>query len=345
MIKTRSKKKLRTSRAQLRELKSRRRRRKWLKAKQRRLQGLTPYQKEYKLARTKAHVAKVPDIFCIQKYPNEVFKFISLLKGLKNKSRVKAVFISMRDCTEISNGVIALVISAIKELKLSDIKVSGNYPIDKATRSTLEKSGFFNFVIGNILEENKTTLNTILQQGTDVVDPVLVAPLVTKAMSVVWGQPFRNPRVQSLLVELMANTVNHAFKSTKKSKWYISMSVDQAKKIVSFTFIDNGQGINATLNLKFSEKIKIFLLNSSEEIVAAAFDGKFGSRTKERKRGRGLPNIKKCFTENYISNLIVITNDVYHSFESGTSRRLSNPFDGTCYYWELDLNCASWKIL
>ena len=331
-------------RAQIRALKSLKRRQDWLKAKRKSLQGKSFRQREFQETKRQAIPVKAPAIFSINKNPNQTFKFIALLKSYR-KSNVKALFILLKHCTYISNGAIALMISAIKELKSFGIKVSGSYPDDKSVRTILEKSGFFNFVIGYVSEENKTTLNTIIQQGTDIVDAAAVAPLVLKAMNVVWGQPYRNPRLQSLLIELMANTVNHAFTGNKKSNWYLSLSIDQSHKSVSFTFIDNGQGINRTLNVKFVEKIKSLLLSSNEQILKAAFDGKFGSRTKERKRGRGLPNVKKCFVENYISNLTVVANDVFFDFKSDSTKSLQYGFEGTCYFWELDLSCEPWKIL
>lgn len=344
MRNSKDKTKRRQYRAQIRALKSSKRRKDWIKAKRKSLQGTSLRQRTFQETKRHATTVKAPVEFSINKKPNETFKFIALLKSYR-KSHIKALFILLRDCTYISNGAIALMISAIKELKTFGIKVSGSYPHDKSVRTILEKSGFFNFVFGYVSEENKTTLNTIIQQGTDVVDAVAVAPLVLKAMNVVWGQPYRNPRLQSLLIELMANTVNHAFVGNKRSNWYLSMSINQSHKKVSFTFIDNGQGINRTLNVKFVEKIKSLFLSSDEEILKAAFDGKFGSRTRERKRGRGLPNVKKCFIENYISNLTVVANDVYYDFKSDSTKNLIHGFEGTCYYWELDLTCEPWKIL
>ncbi|RYX84646.1 ATP-binding protein [bacterium] len=331
-------------RNQRRERKAVKRRKLWLNLKRKGLEGKSVKQRRFLEAQRYAVRVKVPVEFSIKRQPDKVFEFIATLKNFK-KRNVKAIFIQLKYCTYISNGAIALIISAIEELKTSGIKVSGSYPVDKKTRTILEKSGFFNYVIGNISEENKITLNTILQQGTDVVNSAAVAPLVLKAMEYVWGQPYRNPRVQSLLIELMANTVNHAFPGNKKSKWHLSMSTTPNENKVSFTFIDNGQGINRTLNIKFVDKIKALFLDSSNAVLKAAFDGKFGSRTKERIRGRGLPSVKRCYSENYISNLVVIANDVYLDFGKNQVKKLVKEFEGTCYYWELDLNCTPWKIL
>jgi len=299
---------------QLKALKLRRKRFAWLKSKNRSAIGRNIHQRQFDDVVKQALHLTVPTNFSIRNHPDEAFMFIARLKNIANHTKTRNVHISLRNCKYISNGAIAL-----------------------------EKSGFFNFVYGNVSEENKQTINTIVQQGINVVEPEIIAPLVTQAMKSVWGAPYRNQRVQSLLIELMANSVNHAFKTKKDRRWYLSISHDNDN--VSFTFIDNGQGICKTLNLKFLDKIKSLYLFSNTEIISAAFDGKFGSRTKERKRGRGLPNVKKCFSENYISNLVVITNNIYYDFKTNSTRKLKYEFDGTCYYWELNINCISWNNL
>jgi len=328
---------------QLKALKLRRKRFAWLKSKNRSAIGRNIHQRQFDDVVKQALHLTVPTNFSIRNHPDEAFMFIARLKNIANHTKTRNVHISLRNCKYISNGAIALMISAIQELNQFGIRVSGNYPDDSRTKKILEKSGFFNFVYGNVSEENKQTINTIVQQGINVVEPEIIAPLVTQAMKSVWGAPYRNQRVQSLLIELMANSVNHAFKTKKDRRWYLSISHDNDN--VSFTFIDNGQGICKTLNLKFLDKIKSLYLFSNTEIISAAFDGKFGSRTKERKRGRGLPNVKKCFSENYISNLVVITNNIYYDFKTNSTRKLKYEFDGTCYYWELNINCISWNNL
>ena len=337
--------KRRMLKAQLRSLKSRRKRKDWLNRKRKGQIGVSKVDRDFYYERSNAHTVDAPRNFSIKKNTDAVFKFISDLKGVKSRLGNRSVFINLDKCTYISSGSIALMISAIRELKLYKVKVSGSYPEDPKVRATLERSGFFKYVNGKVSEENKQTSNTILQQGVSTVDPAIVAPFVLKAMTFLWGKPYRNPRIQSLLVELMANTINHAFPKTSLSKWHLSIAFDAVEKKVCFTFIDNGHGILNTLNLKFATIIKALVLNSNEQILVAAFDGAFGSRTKEKKRGRGLPNVKKCFTENFIRNLVVITNDVYLDFEHHTTKKLKQKFEGTCFYWELNLNCNSWNTL
>lgn len=343
--KKRSHKNNASARRQLKSLRASRRRQRWLKAKRRSQIGISTSLKQFYTEKKIGLHINAPKIFSVKKNPNHVFKFIRQIKEAKNKSKINSVFIVLDDCEYISSGAIALMISAIRDLRVYGISCSGSYPEDPYTRNILEKSGFFNFVRGNIKEENKVTQNTITQQGIAIVDPALVAPIVLRAMTFIFGKPYRNQRIQSLLVELMANTINHAFPKQRNSKWYLSSYFDEENKRVSFTFIDNGQGILNTLNLKYGTLIRSLFLNSNESILDAAFDGKFGSRTKEIKRGRGLPNVKKCFTENYITKLVVIANDVYLDFENNRNVKLKEDFDGTCIYWELDLTCQSWKIL
>lgn len=335
-----------TIRGQKRQLKTNDRRLQWLKRK--RANALNTYFKQ-RLNSVDSYPQRftVPETFSIHMNREDTLKFISKIKRLLHKTKKQNIFISFSKCCHLTNEAIALLISAIGDLKVKKIKVSGNYPRDKRTKNRLEQSGFFNFVDGLVQPENRVSENTIVTQGIHTVDSEAVAPLVLKAMKTVFGERSRNPKVQGLLVELMANSVNHAFKnrSSSYSKWYLSIYTDEKRNKVSFTFIDNGQGIIKTLKRKFIEIITTFTSNTSNEVLKAAFEGRFGSQTLDKNRGRGLPNIKKCFSENYISNLIVISNDICFEFKTEKGEKLKTAFDGTFYHWDLDLNCKSWNLL
>ena len=74
-------------------------------------------------------------------------------------------------------------------------------------------------------------------------------------------------------------------------------------------------------------------------VLAKAFDGYFGSRTRSSSPGKGLPAIKGVFQLGVIKELKIITNNVYLDFESGKATLLRKNFEGTFYYWVLDKSC------
>ncbi len=58
--------------------------------------------------------------------------------------------------------------------------------------------------------------------------------------------------------------------------------------------------------------------------------------TGEYYRGKGLPGIVEALKRNQISNLHIISNDVYANVQTGNYTILENKFEGTFIYWELN---------
>ncbi len=326
---------------QLDELKKRRKAKDWLRRKGKNEQGKTQSFIKWRKEVQSSFEIEAPRNFSLSQNINEVLSFITQLKDASKRER--KIFIKLKDVEIITHGAIAMLLSVIGELDERKIKVSGDYPKVKHVRKVLDQSGFFNHVKGLIEEENKTTVNTILTKGKEVVESEETAPLVTASMKTIHGQPYRNQPLQGLLVELMANTVNHAFPKAKNRRWWLSVNHDELNNKVSFAFVDNGAGIINTLYLKFKQKIEHLFFSDNAELLNSAFIGKIGSRTRLGNRGRGLPSVYNKYSKKHITRLSVITNDVFLSFDDNKRTKLRNNFDGTYYYWEVDINCTSWK--
>lgn len=278
-----------------------------------------------------------PKNFSLRENTEPVLRFISDLKRYKN---IKMdIFINLSRVENITNGSIAMLLSVIRELSSKGIIIRGRKPRNKVAKKTIEKSGFFNHVKAYIDEENTTSADTIITQGTDSVDQESSAQIVLESMQTILGTETRNQPIQGMLIELMANSVNHAFPdSSKQKKWVLSVNHDVEKKKVSFAFVDNGFGIIKTLNLNF-QKTVLNLFKSNNDLLKTAFEGQIGSRTKLNYRGRGLPSIFNKYQQNYFKEFVVITNNVFIDFQNNDSRVLDNEFHGTFYYWELNQEC------
>ena len=104
---------------------------------------------------------------------------------------------------------------------------------------------------------------------------------------------------------------------------------------------DIGFGILHTLNRRFGTLIKEKLqLKKDTQILERAFERRYGSKTGESNRNRGLPLIKDRFEKNFIKDLKVITNNVFLDFtDNNKTRILSKNLPGTFYTWNIDINC------
>jgi STAS domain. len=291
------------------------------------------------------NIIKVPNDFSLISNHVEALKFLNFCKSLDYK-RSKFVYFDFQEVTNIGNGAITILLSIIGGLQDQNINVSGCYPNDEHARNFLERSGFLRYFKAKIKKENGNSRNAILHRGKDQTHAKETAKLIHGAMKTVWGEDYRNPKLQGMLIELMANTVNHAYLRRSHQKgWYFSVDHIESENKVRFCFVDNGKGILSTIKIRFRDKIlKLFDNIDDRDLIIEAFNGTFGSRTRLTNRGKGLPVIKRNLEENVIKRLKVISNNVILDFENKQASILEEGFSGTFYYWELDQSCKLWKL-
>jgi hypothetical protein len=109
---------------------------------------------------------------------------------------------------------------------------------------------------------------------------------------------------------------------------------------------DIGHGILETLRRKAGQIIfDVLKLKDNIKILDGAFNKKYASVTTDINRNKGLPKIRKIVTNNYVNNLIVITNNVFLNFSNEENSKILNKrFKGEFYYWELNKKCIDiWK--
>jgi hypothetical protein len=138
---------------------------------------------------------------------------------------------------------------------------------------------------------------------------------------------------------MMRNSCDHAFKNIGSVRWHWSISHEDSNRLVKFSFVDNGRGLLATLKGGPLRRL-VYMFKDDVDLVETAFRNGIHSRTGLTWRGKGLPTIFEAYEENYIRNLVVITNDVYIDFDKGIKRKLVTSFDGTYYYWVVDQQCT-----
>jgi len=302
--------------------------------------NFTTNEKKYNNETKKALHIDAPIAFSLQQNTEKMLIFIQRLKRLYSLNT--DVYINMKEVQDITCGSIALLLSVLSDFMDKGLTVYGNRPKNKNAKRVLERSGFFNFVRGSISESDKNSKNNIICQGKQSVMQEESAELVKQAMETVTGTSARNQKIQGMLIEMMANSVNHAFKDVINTRWWISASHDEENNKVSFVFIDNGEGIVNTLGENFLKKIS-YKFKDNLDLITSAFNRQIKSRTGLNYRGRGLPRIEKGRLNNYFSNFTLITNNVYYTGDIATSRLLDEDFSGTFYYFELhkeNLNAA-----
>lgn len=283
---------------------------------------------------------ELPEIFSISDDPEGVLQLVHKTKILINRrSRIVAYDFDFSNVKKVDDGAATILLSVCNDMNLRKFNVFVNLPKDEAARKFMTRSGFIKYF--NFKNPDPTSPNVTIKKGKSKILPKESAKIIHEAMSTVYGADLRNTRLQGLMIELMTNSVNHAYlalktKNRRHRTWLISSNHYKDENKVEFCFVDNGDGIIKTIFVKFGLKHIV----PSEDILVKAFDGKYRSRTKLQNRGKGLIVVKDSHTKMTIRGLKVITNDVLLDFETNTATKLGTAFQGTFYSWILDQSCT-----
>lgn len=342
-----------------RELKRRLKSKEKLKRKRRALQGLNKVERYnyHQINEKHKDFVKIsaPKNFSFINNTDEVSIFIDKLN--RQYEQKNKVFILLESVENVSYGAIVVLLSIMVKFKASNIDFDGNFPTNLSARRIIEQSGFFENLFKRFKDEERYAIhpksNTIHTHAWKDVDSELGAEIVENASKTIWGEARRCQGVQRALLELMQNTNNHAKIGKEGEKhWWLSVNHIKDEKKVTFSFVDFGVGVFKSLDNK-TEKSKFFgwkekLANAfnysgNVELLKLILEGKLHKTVTDKHfRGKGLPGIKEVFSRNQISNLHIITNDVYSNVSKGEYKRISKSFSGTFVYWELtqeNTNC------
>jgi len=298
-----------------------------------------------------------PKNFSFVNNPSEVVRFIKDLEYHYNNRN--KVYVIMKNVEILDYGAIVVLLSIMVKFKASGIVFNGDFPLDKKAKLLLKKSGFFENLFKDFKESERYNISTNLEDGIHThawkdVDSVLSSEIIAKSTKVIWGEERRCQGVQRALIELMQNTNNHAeIGRTGEKHWWLSVNPIKEDKKVCFSFVDFGVGVFTNLEsknenskfYKWAEKLsQLFRFNNNADVLKLILDGVLHKTVTEKHyRGKGLPGIAEAMRRNQLSNLHLITNDVYCNASKNEYRTMKDSFSGTFIYWEISEKNESCK--
>lgn len=266
-----------------------------------------------------------------------VLKFIRDIKKYGGKGFF--LYLKLENVELIAEGAIAMLLSVISELERKRIFFKGDKPKSEIAKNILERSGFFTHMNGSVSKNNKISKNKILTTGNIKTHQKELAPEIHYAMETVWGIESRCPALYGGIGEMMRNSCDHAFINKNSIFWHLGISHFEETNTCKFSFVDNGEGIIRTYKQKgFFQKI-VNYFSDNADILDTAFKDGIESRTGLSWRGKGLPTIYEMYSDKIITNLVVISNDVYLDFDRKLKKTISPGFSGTYYFWQIDKTC------
>ena len=272
-----------------------------------------------------------PSDFTIENL-DRVLAFLYETEQKCNNFNTKILKVNLDDVIRIDSYAISLLLSMLNRLSYKRINYWGTYPNNQSAKSFILESGFLDVMKSNIKKpSNKRMENRIFMIGKERVDSHRIGKAVKESMVFITGREESYPPVYDDMLEISANSVEHANSKTQDKNWLVSITFEEDR--VHFILTDTGLGILATIKKKFSRRILDATIYPDSKILLDVFHKEYQSMTGEVNRCKGLPIIYESYTEGFVSNLIVVTNKVYFDFGNNVSKELKRGYKGVLYSW------------
>lgn len=290
--------------------------------------------------------------FSLFNYPENVSRMVSEIDYYKKRKGYNVnIKLDLIDIEHIDMGAVSFLLAKVNEMSnYNHVRIWGNFPSNEACRNSFIESGFLEYMKDfSGRKFQKYGENHLFAVGNDKTSNERVGATIRKTMKFLMGDEAHYKPVYSIIQEMCSNSVEWAKSEESRSKnWLLGVRLDEKdeNRSIVFTMTDVGYGILNTLKRKFKDQFKDSVKFSSDsDILFRAFEKKYGSRSGNPNRNKGLPLILDRFNKRFISDLKVITNNVVLDFENNLeSRILTKNIPGTAYYWRIDLKCIeTWK--
>ena len=246
--------------------------------------------------------------------------------------------IDLREVSTIRPEAVAAFV-AIMESTAHDHPVRGNVPQNQECRQRLNDYGFFECVSGGP-DLGPPAGKIRRQHSGQTVQGQIANDIVQFGLERLGKIVAKHGPTYNVFTEAMANTFQHADRKEKgKQRWWAAVYYDEDKRAACFTAVDTGVGILESFTLRQRAEVRLgspMLTGVDQgEKLRKLLSGEVRSRTGDKHRGRGLPNIKRACDEDRIMNLSILSNGAIARVANEDYRELRSQFRGTIIYWEL----------
>lgn len=292
---------------------------------------------------------EAPETFSLsENYTAVVSYFEEIADAL---SRGRDVLIDMRTVKELNPDAILYMSSMLYEFNTNRRTYRGTFhgtaPNIPELREMFTESGFYDWVKSSIKTQQTIITNSQfvrLKHGQNV-NPALAQGVKQFAAAKLGNlDPLFGKSLYKTLIECMANSNNHAFRTKNKGRWWLIARFNKKANNVRFVFLDRGLTIPYTVRKSVSEQIEdaipevvkrlVPIVSSQDaELVLSALEGDFRTTTRQANRGKGLPMILDAAKSGHIVNLRVFSRAGLYTSGGGPAP-LPISFPGTMLSWD-----------
>lgn len=248
------------------------------------------------------------------------------------------LFIDIKNITNMTIDAVALLCATINDPTFNCGRtIRGNSPTDIKLAYLLRGSGFYNHVSSR--DKPKSNTNVCVHKVTkNKVENEIAKSVCEKAVQKIFGELKKFRPLYEILIELMANTNNHANPEYEGAyNWWLFMDCNSTEDKVTIAFLDLGVGVinSGPVQGYLKSAFTAIGARSNSDVIKDVFHGKLRSRTALDERGRGMPLIYSHSKMNNFSKFIIITNRVHGNLKTDKFTELNHDFNGTLWYLEL----------
>lgn len=284
---------------------------------------------------------KCNESLCLLSQTKDSIQFISRIYDSRNYGYInnnRIIDLNFENLLNIDYCMISVLITLIDDFNGKGIFFRMKLPNNKFISDYLKDSGLLNKMkdnSGKPFRVSKVSDSIFFEKGSGKLERkenIRISKAVQSIVEHLTGQKGNFAVLKTIFLEICGNSIEW---SGPKQQWLLGVKYEKDKVII--TVVDLGLGMLKTINKKFKHIIKD--LNKDEhEVLDGAFDKKYGSKSQEKNRNKGLPFVKAKFLENKISKLRVVTNNVILNFDDTRSSETLKDylnFSGTVYRWEM----------
>lgn len=296
--------------------------------------------KKYNLTKVRA-----PENFSVINNSKETIEYFNNIIDIMNSKKVNLkIFLDMMYIKNLTIDAIMYTIAIIKNYKYKNVfkySFSGNCPREVNSRVLFNESGFFKYVnsSNSILSHNSRKIQ--IRSGNKV-EPSCVKYICDFINISCGTKKIFTKNIYNMIIELMTNTVQHAYNSKKMlffNSWYVF--VEAQDDYIKIVFLDTGEGIPKTVRKKLREKVPF--LKSDKKLIYSSLKGEQRTETNNSYRGKGLPSIADKFNGGCLENLVIFSGAGSCSIEDWDRNLyelndLEDELFGTLFCWEINKN-------
>lgn len=253
------------------------------------------------------YFTKAPQVFSFIENTEETNLFFWDIIEEMNKRIYKQLFyIDSLAVKKVTTDALVYILALLYNIKLNHIlkySFKGNLPKDKNAEKVYIESGFMNYVKSKraVMPQTDDKIQIITGNETDSKTAARICDFVNRRFN---KTTTFTKELYSTLIELMSNTVSHAYNTNglMLPYWYL-YAIDKGESI-QFTFIDIGEGIPNTVKKKFLEKFSVV---KDSDLIYSAFLGESRTETRLPNRGHGLPDLYDKVMKGSLQNFYVLS--------------------------------------